>query len=107
MLAIASTNEQKVKVTATPVTSSGNPAQIDGGLQAEVLSGDGTFAAVPGEPNALFFVSGSAVGQTRYRVFADADLGEGVTIIEDTVEYEVSGAQAASFGLTAGAPEPK
>lgn len=106
-LGIACNNEQKVKVTANPVTSAGNPAQLDGGIQAEVLSGDGSVQPVPGEPNSFFAVSGSGVGQTVYRVFGDADLGSGTVLIEDTVTLDVSGAQAASFGLVAGAPEPK
>jgi hypothetical protein len=107
MLPVACSNEQKIKITSAPVTAAGNPAQLDGGLQAEVVSGDGSFAAVPGEPNSLFVISGTAVGQTRYRVFGDADLGAGQVFIEDTVELEVSGAQAVGFGLTAGTPEPK
>lgn len=107
MLPIACNNEQKVKVTAAPVTASGGPAALDGGLQASVVSGDGTFANVPGEPNAIDFISGAGIGTTVYRVFGDADLGAGVVTLEDTVELTVDGAQAVSFGLTSGAPQPK
>jgi hypothetical protein len=113
MLPVACNNEQKVKITAaprtagTPTNPAGNPAQLDGPVQAEVVSGDGTVETIPTEPNSFYVVSGPGVGKTTYRVFADADLGTGVVLLEDTIELEVSGAQAASFGLTAGAPEPK
>jgi len=107
MLGIACNNEQKVKVTANPTTTAGNPATLDGGLQAEVVSGDGSVELIPAEPNSVYVVSGAGVGQTVVRVFADADLGAGVVLIEDSVTLDVSGAQAANFGLVAGAPEPK
>jgi hypothetical protein len=106
-LQIASTNEQKVKVTASPVTSSGGPAQVDGALTITVQSGDGTFTQDAADPLSFYAVSGEAPGTTVYLVEADADLGAGVVLIQDNVEYVVSGAQAASFGLVAGQPEPK
>ena len=107
MFAIASTNEQKVPVTAAPVTASGGPAQVDGPLTVTVQSGEGTFTQDPGSPLSFYAVSGETPGTTVYLVSADADLGAGVVTIEDTVEYAVSGAQAAAFGLTAGTAEPK
>ena len=107
MFPTACNNEQKVKINANPQTLSGKPANLDGGLQIEKISGDGTFATIPGEPNSVYVISGDAVGKSVYRIFADVDLGAGQTLLEDTVELEVSGAQAASFGLTAGSPEPK
>lgn len=105
--AIASTNEQKVKVTASPVTQSGGPAQVDGALTVTVQSGEGTFTQDAADPLSFYAVSGADPGTTVYVVSADADLGAGTVLIQDTVEYVVSGAQAASFGLTAGTPEPK
>jgi hypothetical protein len=107
MVEINSTNEEKVKLTATPVTGAGNPAAIDGALRVSVVSGDASFTQDPAEPNAFYAVSGSGPGDTTYLVEADADLGEGVVLIQDTVTYHVSGAQAASFGLVASAPEVK
>lgn len=107
MLGIASNNEQKVKVTASPVTSSGKPAQIDGALTITVQSGDATFTQDPADPKSFYAVSGDNPGTSVFLVEADADLGAGTESISDTVEYEVSGAKAQSFGLTAGAPEPK
>lgn len=106
-LGVASNNEQKIKVTAQPQTTSGRPAQIDGAVRVSVQSGEATFTQDPAEPLSFFAVSGDNPGTTEYLVEADADLGAGVVNIQDIVTYEVSGAQAANFGLVAGAPEPK
>lgn len=107
MLNIASTNEEKVTVIATPLTGQGRPAQVDGPLRVTVQSGSGTVEQDPAKPLEFKAVSGDAPGETVYLVEADADLGAGVTLISDTVVYAVAGAQAASFGLSAGAVEPK
>jgi hypothetical protein len=106
-LSIASNNEQQVPVTASPVTSSGKPAQVDGPLRITVVSGTATFTQDPATPLVFKAVSGNDPGTTEYLVEADADLGAGEVLIQDTVTYEVEGAQAASFGLASGVPEPK
>jgi hypothetical protein len=107
MLGIASSTEEKVKVTAAPVTASNKPARFDGALSVSVQSGDGTFSQDAAEPNSFYAISGDAPGTTVYLIEADADLGAGVITLQDTVEYEVAGVNAASYGLTAGTPEPK
>lgn len=105
-LELTITNEQKILVTANPTTAAGAPAQLDGPLTATIVSGEGT--VLPGPlPNQLYFVSGANPGDTSYIVEADADLGAGVQLIQDTVLLHVAGALAASLGLTAGVPEPK
>ena len=106
-LAIACTNEEQIPITATPVTTSGKPAQIDGALVVTVVSGDGTVSQDASTPLVFTAVSGDLAGDTVYSVVADADLGEGTVEISDTVTLTVSSAAAASFGLTAGAAEPK
>lgn len=106
-LSVALTNEEKIKITASPQTQGGRPAQVDGPIRGTVVSGEVTVQQVDGEPNSLYIVSGDNPGSAEVLVEADADLGEGVTLLQDTVQVEVSGAQAVSFGLTAGAPEPK
>jgi len=106
-LALACSNEEKIKVTASPTTPGGNPATLDGGLQAEVISGDGTVEPDPSDPNSFFAVSGVALGITEFRVHGDAGLGSGVVEIQDIVTLTVGGAMAANFGLTASAPIPK
>jgi len=106
-LAIACTSEEQIPVTAAPVTASGRPALVDGALTITVQSGSGTFTQDAATPLAFTAVSGDTGGDTVYQVDADADLGEGVETISDVVTLTVTSASAASFGLTAGAAEPK
>lgn len=106
-LAIASSNEEQVPVTATPVSASGKPAQIDGALTVSVVSGDGTFTQDAAFPLMFKAVSGDLAGDTVYSVSADADLGAGVVTISDTVTLTVTSAAAATLGLVAGPAEPK
>ena len=107
MLPIASSNEEKVEVVSNPTTTTGKPARFDGPIRVTVTSGEGTFTQDPATPNAFFAVSGDNPGTTEYLLEADADLGAGVTLLQETVVYEVSGANAANFGLTANPPVPK
>lgn len=107
MLDITCTNEEKVPVTVVPVTSQGKPATLDGALRVSVTEGDGTFTQDPATPLQFFAISGDGLGVTTYLVEADADLGEGVKLIQDTVTLTVGGALAANFGMTAGAPVAK
>jgi len=107
MLQVASTNEEKVPITATPITRGGKPAAVDGALRVTVFDGDSTFEQDPAFPLVFTVVSSDTPGTTHFKVEADADLGAGVTLISDTVEYVVSSAEATSFGLMAGTAIPK
>ncbi len=103
----ACSNEEKIPVTAAPVTASGAPAQIDGALTVTVQSGDGTVEQDAATPLSFNAVSGAGPGDTVYLVEADADLGAGVVTLQDTFTLAVTSATAASFGLSAGAAIPK
>ena len=105
MLEVTITNEQKVLITASPQTAAGNPAPIDGVLNVTVISGDSL--AVPNDALSFYLVSSDTPGDTTFLVEADADLGEGAVLIQDTITLHVNGALAASFGLSAAAPEAK
>ena len=105
MLEITCTNEEKVKVTVNPVTSTGKPVELDGPIVVEVQSGDGVMAFV--DDTSFYVISGDNPGDTAYLVSGDADLGEGVVTVSDIVMLHVEGAMAKSLGLVAGAPEPK
>jgi hypothetical protein len=97
------TNEEKVTdVTFSPKSSTGRPAQIQSGsLAVEVMSGDGSFAGGGGDALPEF-LSGDNPGDTVYLVKADADLGDGVVEISDTVTLHVAGALASNLGLGGG-----
>ena len=99
------TNEQKINMTLAPMTAAGNPAVLDGVPSWNVVSGDALL-----EPAAdglsCYLISGS-VGNSVITVTADADLGEGVREITDTIDLAVVSAEASSLGLVAGTPEAK
>lgn len=106
MLEVKITNEEQVKVTLSPVTSTGKPAKVDGTPTWEVITGNSTVQAADDGMSADL-VSSDDPGDTDFLVKADADVGEGVTEISDIVRLSVAGAQAENLGLTAGAPTPK
>jgi hypothetical protein len=100
------TNEQQVKVTLNPVTGGGKPVTLDGAPAWSVISGNST--VVPAEDGlSADLVSEDGFGDTEFLVKADADLGEGVVEISDTIRLTVVGAKAESLGLSAGEPTQK
>ena len=102
---ITITDEQKVLVTLAPTTAAGNPATLDGTPLWTITAGDATVEVAP-DGLSCTLISG-AVGNSVIEVSADADLGEGVATITDTIDLAVVSAQASSLGLLVGTPEPK
>jgi len=105
MLELTITDEQKVKVTLTPVTSSGKPAKVDGFPTWAVSTGDATLD-VAADGLSAFLISGN-LGDSTIIVDADADLGGGVESIQASITLHVEGAKATSLGLVAEAPVSK
>lgn len=103
VLTIEITNEQKIVVTLTPKTLAGNAAQVDDVPIWERLSGTATV-----DPSAdglsATLTSSDTPGESRFRVVADADLGDGVETIEDVVVLNVASAKAQNLGLVAAEP---
>ena len=100
MLAITCNNRQRVVVTLVP----------DGPIESvkvTVQSGDGTVVQDPATPLVVRFVSGEIAGQTVYLVEGDARVGEGESLIPETVELTVDAAEARSLGLSQTAIEDK
>lgn len=106
MLELTITNEQKVNVQLHPVTAAGNPAPVDGAPQWSVVSGNATVQAASDGMSADL-ISSDDPGDTVFMVTADADLGEGVEPISDTITLHTQHANAAALGLTASDPVPK
>jgi hypothetical protein len=104
MAEIALTSEQKVKVTLAPTTATGKPSSLDGAATFEVVSGDATVENI--DELSAYIISGTA-GVSVVSVSADADLGEGVVTITDSITVTVSDPLAANLGLVVGTPEPK
>lgn len=102
---ISMTTEEKVLITASPMTAAGNPAPVDGQASFVVQSGACTVAQV--DALSAYVVSGSTTGESQILVSCDADLGAGIVLIEDTVTAQVISPTAAALGLEAAAPELK
>jgi len=100
---ITITNEQKVEVTLAPTTEAGNPATLDGAPVWTVVSGDATLE-VAADGLSAFLVSGAADVNSVIEVTADADLGEGVVTLTDTIDLAVVAASASALGLVAATP---
>lgn len=103
---ITITNEEKITVTLAPTTAAGNPASVDGAPVWAQVSGDATFE-VSADGLSVTLISGAADVNSQFTVTADADLGEGVVTLSDTIDLAVVTAVASQLGLVIGTPELK
>lgn len=103
---ISITSEQKVHIKLNPVTATGKPTSLDGPATFNVESGSATV-----EPDAdglgATLISGDVAETSVVSISADADLGEGVTTITESINLIVTDPQASSLGLVVDAPQPK
>lgn len=107
-LQLTITTEEKIHVKLTPATTGGKPAAVDGAPVWTVVSGAGTVVPDADGLGAFLLSTDSVDGvDTVFMVDADADLGAGVTDLQDTVTLTTTNAQAKSLGLTADAAVPK
>lgn len=90
------TVEQKVSPVIAPTTPAGNPATVDGTYTLEVMEGDVTLETA--EDGTQYVVSG-ALGNSKVKISADADMGEGVQTIEEIFDVIVVAAGASNLGL--------
>lgn len=104
---ISITNEQKVPVTLSPKTDAGKPAKLDGKPSVTVVSGNSQVANVSEDGLSFELVSSDDPGDTVVLIKADADLGEGVEEISDSLTLRVIGATAKNLGISVGTPVPK
>lgn len=105
-LEVETTVEEQILITVNPTTSGGRPAEIDGPIRVSVISGDGTFEVQP-DGKSYQSITPDTPGDTTLLIEADADLGAGVVLIQDTTIHHARGALAANLGQTAGAITPK
>ena len=103
---VSITNEQQVPVTLTPKTDTGKPAKLDGSPSWSVISGNSQVVVAENGLSADL-VSSDDPGDTEILIKADADLGEGVEEISDTILLHVIGATAKNLGISIGTPVPK
>jgi len=103
---VSISNEQKVKVTLTPVTETGKPAKLDGSPSWAVVSGNSQVVVADNGLSADL-ISSDDPGETQILIKADADIGDGVEEISDVITLTVTGATAKNLGISVGTPEPK
>lgn len=106
MIEVTISNEQQVLVTLKPVTATGKPAKLDGKPSWTVAAGSSTLNVAEDGLSAML-ISSNDPGTSEILVKADADLGEGVEEVSDTISLVVTGANAKSLGLVVGTPEAK
>lgn len=100
------TNEEKIHIKLAPKTKAGNPANIDGKAEYVVTEGDATVE--PDEDGlGATLISGPTAGVSKITISADADVGEGVTTIEEEVSLNVIFPMATSLGMEVGEAQPK
>lgn len=95
------TNEQKIKVRLNPVTEAGKPTKLDGKPQWSVVAGPGTVEPAEDGLSADLISDDTDLSDTTFLVDADADLGDGVEEVQDTITLSVTHANAKTLGLVA------
>jgi len=106
------TNEEMVEgITVSPVSSAGRPKTIQpGSLTLTIIDGNPNASSAITGDNSFNLISGDGeggIGSTTFRVDGDADLGDGVVTISDTVILNVGGSLATGLGLGGGSVIPK
>lgn len=106
-------NTQKIKLQLQPRTRpttehpDGIPVTIDGPARWERTSGESTLGTISDDGLTAELVSSDNPGPSQFTVKGDADLGEGVTEISETIDLTVTQAGAATLGVSAAVPEQK
>ena len=100
------TNEQQIEITLHPVSQGGQPVSVEN-IQWSVVSGNSTVIHEGPDATTAILRSEDGVGDTVFLVQADADLGEGVETISDTIVLTVGSPHAQNLGLSAGEPTLK
>ena len=96
---------QKVLLTAEPLSAKGNPAPIDGPIVWSVTSGAEFVSITPVDNLTAYATAIGPVGTAVVQATADSDLGTGTTFISNTIEVEVIGGQVVTLNIIPGTPE--
>lgn len=96
------------KITAQPTKQNGDPAQLDGALEGEVIGigdADLTVTQVEGDDKSVYVNATGDLGSNRIRLFADARLGAERREISVEFDVEVIDQEASNLGLSVGEEE--
>lgn len=97
------TDTQQVAVSVSAVDKKGAPASVQ---SVAFSSSDSSVAAVVADTadQSKAVVVAGLPGTAQIQVSADADLGDGVSLISGTLDVTVVGGQAVSLSVSAGTP---
>lgn len=98
------TDTQRVQISIAPVDKKGAPAQVQSVAFSSSDTSVATVTQDATDPNKAVVVAGVA-GTCQIQVSADADLGDGVSTINGTLDITVVGGPAVSLSVSAGTPE--
>lgn len=99
-------NTQKIHFAIDPKDANGNPAEVED-LTVEVLNDGDLTSEIDADNRGGYIISGTTLGSFQIKLHADAQIGEGVTALEETHDIVVTNPQATTLGGTFGTPEPK
>lgn len=91
-----------VIATVNPRQADDDPAELDGPVTAEVLSGD-VLVSVDDDQITISAPHSISEGTAQVRVSADVRLGEGVRELDEIININLV-EEAVTFGLTFGEP---
>lgn len=102
-------DSEQVRAKINPTSRAGNPAPVEAGTVVWTSTDEGIFTVVPNPENEqeALVVSTGPLGIAALSVSADANLGEGVETVTDTIDIEIVAGRASNLGLQFGVPEPK
>ena len=105
MATFALTDTQEVRAAISPLDPAKNPAQIDGVATWE-SSDPKVLTVTPVDKTGLVVTISTVgnLGSATVSVTADADLGDGVRSITETMDFEVSAGEASSLNPSIGTP---
>lgn len=96
MLSIRLSIAQVAVLAFSPVDAEGKPAQLDGKPVVTPIEGDATVRTIGDE---IFLIPGETPGKAKFKVAGDGEQGEGVTILEEEIELDMTPVNAVSLGL--------
>ena len=101
-MALVLTDLEKVSLSVAFTTAAGNPAVVDG-IPVWGTSDETILSVVAAEDGLTAVVTTvGPLGSAQVSVTADADLGEGVQLVQDGIVLTTEGALASSLGLVVG-----
>lgn len=93
------TIEQKQRVVLAPKTNSGGDASVDG-IPAWVVTEGSATVEPAADGMSAWIISSDTPGESKIKVTADADRGEGVRNLEAELVLTTTEAEANDLGIT-------